>query len=295
MFSGVLQVLRSGKNGKNGISGNRVRFKHDVDPTLLRRIPLTSYIRRKLNHMAKIIGGVHPPFIGTRNNLTIYLLKGEYVIRTKSSLTGKRVKRDPAFAKTMKYAGWLKQGARIASCIYRQLPVDERIYKQYRQLTGKAMLLLKEGFAVDDVITMLEAVYLPQPVKNAAGIGTEGCRKYGSEYTCEYNGGNNSVNSNVNSNVNSPVNSHVNSRGCSSEYGGGYRYKYAHEYMLPYYSWGDRPQRAVQVGTTGLSSLKYADATHQGFNIYSKARYAPLKPNGKELQRSTASGPILQP
>src|SRR5690348_12755680 len=98
--------------------------------------------------MPKFIGGASP-FIGTQDNLTIYIMNGEYIVRTKSSLTGKRVKRDPAFAKTMMYAGWLKQGSRIASRIYKQLPQDARVYKRYRELTGKAMSLLKEGFEVD--------------------------------------------------------------------------------------------------------------------------------------------------
>jgi hypothetical protein len=114
--------------------------------------------------MAKIVGPV-PPFIGTRDNVTIYPMNGEYIARTKSSLTGKRVKKDPAFARTMEWAGRLKQGARIASAVYRLMPVDGRVYKQYREITGKAMSLLKEGFSVGDVFTMLEAVYLPQFMK----------------------------------------------------------------------------------------------------------------------------------
>jgi hypothetical protein len=119
--------------------------------------------------MAKIVGPV-PPFIGTRDNVTIYLMNGEYIARTKSSLTGKRVKKDPAFARTMEWAGRLKQGARIASIIYKQMPVDERIYKQYRELTGKAMSLLKEGFSIEDVIIMLEAVYLPQGLEDSENV-----------------------------------------------------------------------------------------------------------------------------
>ncbi|PWV45222.1 hypothetical protein [Chitinophaga sp. S165] len=142
--------------------------------------------------MPKIVGGV-PPFIGTQDNLTIYLMNGEYIIRTKSSLTGKRVKHDPAFAKTMKYAGWLKQGARIASRIYRQLPDDKRVYKQYRELTGKAMLLLKEGFNADDVITMLEAVYLIQPVKCAMVDDSDQYREYCHEHTSRNDSGNGSA------------------------------------------------------------------------------------------------------
>ncbi|SDG73000.1 hypothetical protein [Chitinophaga filiformis] len=119
--------------------------------------------------MAKIVGPV-PPFIGTRDNVTIYLMNGEYIARSKSSLTGKRVKKDPAFARTMEWAGRLKQGARIASSIYRQMPVDDRVYKRYREITGKAMSLLKEGFSVGDVITMLEAVYLPQLMGNTDSV-----------------------------------------------------------------------------------------------------------------------------
>ena len=109
--------------------------------------------------MAKFVGG-RAPFIGTRDNLTIYLMKGEYIARTKSSLTGKRVKRDPAFARTMENAGRLKKASRIASLIYRQMPADSRAYKQYRELVGKAMTLLKNGFDVEYVLIALEVVYL---------------------------------------------------------------------------------------------------------------------------------------
>lgn len=83
--------------------------------------------------MVKIIGG-HPPFVGARDNIAIYRMKGRYFIRTKSSLTGKRVKRDPAFAKTMAYAGWLKKASGIASLIYKQIPENGRVYKQHREL-----------------------------------------------------------------------------------------------------------------------------------------------------------------
>ncbi len=110
--------------------------------------------------MARIVAG-KPPFVGTRDNITIYLLKGRYIIRTKSSLTGKRVKRDPAFAKTMENAGRLKRASGIASSVYKQMPVNERVYKQYRELVGKAMHLLKEGLDIDHVVIVLEATYLP--------------------------------------------------------------------------------------------------------------------------------------
>ncbi|PWV50411.1 hypothetical protein [Chitinophaga sp. S165] len=282
--------------------------------------------------MPKFIGGP-PPFIGTQDNLTIYLMNGEYIIRTKSSLTGKRVKRDPAFAKTMMYAGWLKQGARIASHIYRQLSDDKRVYKRYRELTGKAMLLLKEGFDADNVITMLEAVYLSQPMEYIAGKDLDRCskgcsentvsevgllpnlvksnegkandrcskdrNKYCGEYarkpvgkcvkcnraqtrscvsksvvstTCKLNNKyckgdvlhNKYCKSDVLQGLDATINVTVCSRKCNGESKEEYELDYAHEYMLLCYYFRDRPQRAVQVGITGISCLKYADATDRG-------------------------------
>ena len=318
-----------------------------------------------------------PPFIGTRDNLTIYLLNGEYVVRTKSSLTGKRVKRDPAFAKTMKFAGWLKQASRIASHIYRQMPADERIYKQYRQLTGKAMSLLKEGFDAPDVVIMLEAVYLPQSMENTDSAhtneccdpdskstrensskcdGCDGCTgtaeyrsKYRSEnirecsYRCTGNC-NNAASYECTEYSSKRARGYMYVSECScictgncnnadsyecvdynhryrredisecscrwvgscnnaaayecTEYSGkgasGDVFVYVSEYIKSCYNWGDRPQRAVQVGITGLSYLKYADAPDRGSREFPKL-IRPLTPNSKELQRTTASDPILQP
>ncbi|PWV51615.1 hypothetical protein [Chitinophaga sp. S165] len=123
--------------------------------------------------MPKFVGGP-PPFVGTRDNLTIYLMNGEYIVRTKSSLTGKRVKRDPAFARTMENAGRLKKASRIASVIYKQIPADLRVYKQYRELVGKAMGLLKNGFDVEYVLVALEVTYLADCLSDCSSHLSQG-------------------------------------------------------------------------------------------------------------------------
>jgi hypothetical protein len=71
-------------------------------------------------------------------------------------------------------------------------------------------------------------------------------------------------------------------------------FAYANEYMKSCYNWGHRPQRAVQVGITVLSYLKYADAPDRGLIELPKP-IRPKEPNSKELQRTTASDPSLQP
>lgn len=69
--------------------------------------------------MAKFTG--IPPITGTIGPICIYQMYEKYFMRTRSSLTGKRVKKDPAFRKTMEYAGLLAKASRIASAVYRTL------------------------------------------------------------------------------------------------------------------------------------------------------------------------------
>lgn len=78
----------------------------------------------------------------------------------KSSLSGKRVKKDPAFAATMYYANMLGIASKIASAVYRQLHKKQRIKGLYRQLTGEAMQLLKAGKTKDNIEKKLRSKYL---------------------------------------------------------------------------------------------------------------------------------------
>ncbi len=66
---------------------------------------------------------IHPLFFnGTIGGITFYTMYGQQYVRSKSSLTRKRVKTDKAFRKTMENAGRLGKGAKIAAVIYQALP-----------------------------------------------------------------------------------------------------------------------------------------------------------------------------
>ena len=99
------------------------------------------------------------PFIGRRGNLQGYQMAGKHYVRIVSSLTGKRVKKDPAFRQTMRNAGLLGQASRIASAIYGRLPAKEHGF--YRKLTGMAMQLLKQGKTAADAFEQLEREFMP--------------------------------------------------------------------------------------------------------------------------------------
>jgi len=103
-----------------------------------------------------------PTYItGTFNGLCYYQMDGNYYVRRKSSLSRRRVKRSPAFKRTMHYAGLLAQASRIASEVYRITPRKSRKREIYHGLTGKAFELLKKGLQADLVTEQLKAAYRP--------------------------------------------------------------------------------------------------------------------------------------
>lgn len=101
---------------------------------------------------------------GTYNNLCFYKMEGAYYVRRKSSLSGKRVKRDAAFKKTMYYAGLMGDASRIASAIYKQLPAVKKIKGLYRSITGAAMHELKSGESKEAVFKKLYSHYFKKTI-----------------------------------------------------------------------------------------------------------------------------------
>ena len=93
--------------------------------------------------MSKQRGPVY--FTGTVDGICYYKLNGKYYARRKSTLSRKRVRRDPAFARTRRNAALLGQASRIAAGVYRLLPRAQKKLDLYRAMTGKAMELLKQG------------------------------------------------------------------------------------------------------------------------------------------------------
>ena len=92
---------------------------------------------------------------GTIGNICFYRLYEKYYARSKSSLSGKRVKHDPAFKETMKYAALLACTSKIASVIYKRLPAEQKSRKKYQAMTGQVMQLLKEKMGIEAIIEML--------------------------------------------------------------------------------------------------------------------------------------------
>jgi hypothetical protein len=117
--------------------------------------------------MAKLCG---PLFItGTIDNACFYGMHGNYYVRRKSSLTRKRVLKDPKFQLTQVHAALLGEASKIASRVYRLITGERKKHALYREITGKAIYLLKEGKDKEDTFEILCGQYLnPEPVKEMA-------------------------------------------------------------------------------------------------------------------------------
>jgi hypothetical protein len=92
----------------------------------------------------------------TAGNVCVYRMRGKVYLRSKSSLTRKRVLKSKAFEKTRKYAGDLGKASRLASAIYREFPSAKRDRSKYQAITGMAASLLYQGLGEEEVQEMLK-------------------------------------------------------------------------------------------------------------------------------------------
>jgi hypothetical protein len=83
--------------------------------------------------------------IGTLGGITFYEMGGEFYARKKSSLDGKRVKKDPRFRRTMEEAAGFGKASAAARAVYWALPEELRVHGLYGILTGRMRKLMRAG------------------------------------------------------------------------------------------------------------------------------------------------------
>ena len=93
---------------------------------------------------------------GTMCGISFYKVHGRYLARTKSSLTGKRVKKDKRFQRTMQHAAVLALAVKYVTPIYNALTEDWRCQDLYHKLIGMGVKLLRQDNTKE---TVQQAVY----------------------------------------------------------------------------------------------------------------------------------------
>ena len=104
--------------------------------------------------MAKQIGDII--IVGTIDDITFYEMEGKGYARRKTSLTGKKVKKDPRFRRTMQSANRFGRGNQLASKVYRSLPREQQVYTLFKELKRIAILAIKEGKSEAEVLGLLQ-------------------------------------------------------------------------------------------------------------------------------------------
>jgi len=134
---------------------------------------------------------VFAPFIinRTMHNLTFYCMHARNFVRTKSSLTRKRVLRSPEFERTRYNAGLMGKASKIGSFVYNALPHYWRQGWMYRSFTGEAYTMLKAGKNEQEIRQVLlqryvELVVNKRPAKEAiAALPVQHKRTYRKQHT----------------------------------------------------------------------------------------------------------------
>jgi hypothetical protein len=92
---------------------------------------------------------------GTIGKVTFYKMWGKYQRRRKSSLTGKRFRKDKAFKGSRESAERFALGNKLASKLYKMVDLEKKAYKLFCFLKTRAIELIKEGNTVEETKEVL--------------------------------------------------------------------------------------------------------------------------------------------
>jgi len=111
-------------------------------------------------------------FTGTAGVICCYRSQGRFIYRSATSLTGERVKQDPAFEGFRKSGNRMKEASPIAAALYNQIPAAQKQYSLYRQLTGEALKLIKKDVDKRVIIETLQRLYI-DPILQKPAVKTK--------------------------------------------------------------------------------------------------------------------------
>jgi|SRR5688500_4223991 len=115
--------------------------------------------------MAKLNGNNIESVLG---NVSIYQVDGHIYMRSKSSLSRKRVLKSKEFAKTREYASNMARASRIGSEIYRELPLRKKDRSMYQAITGEVASMLYAGEEEGEVREVVKSRYMKKAKRSSS-------------------------------------------------------------------------------------------------------------------------------
>ena len=105
--------------------------------------------------------------VGTYDDITFYKMEGKYFARMKSSLSGMKFWKHPAFAGSRRSCTRFGRGNQLASMVYNEIPEANRVYALFCTMKRIAIAMLKAGKEEEQVIwelRVLKPVEIAEPV-----------------------------------------------------------------------------------------------------------------------------------
>src|SRR5689334_3488759 len=100
-----------------------------------------------------------PAWLGTKNGICIYAMRGEFFARAASSLTAERVLTEPVFAETRRHSGIMARASRVGSRVYKEVTGARKTHDLYRKIAGQAYKLIMEGEDEKAIVDILIKLY----------------------------------------------------------------------------------------------------------------------------------------
>jgi len=94
----------------------------------------------------------------TIDNLIFYQWRNGWYVRTKGTITAKRIKKDPAFHAFRQNSDIMRRASKLASQVYDTVAQQQRSRQLYNRLTGEAIKQIREGMPEEKIITRLKKI-----------------------------------------------------------------------------------------------------------------------------------------
>jgi hypothetical protein len=94
--------------------------------------------------------------IGTFHDITFYRVKDNFLVKNKSSLNAKRIKKDPSFRVFRERSAQFAEAAQIASRIYRLYPKGKRKSGVFQKICAKVYKHLLEGKTEQEIRQLIK-------------------------------------------------------------------------------------------------------------------------------------------
>ena len=106
-------------------------------------------------------------FEGTMGDVTGYKMNGKYYLKTKSEISGRRIRLDERFSNTRRNAKWFGEAVKLAQTIYYEIDrCDRDQHRVWYPLRNRAQELVRKELPQVEILRMLREEFVKSEMSN---------------------------------------------------------------------------------------------------------------------------------